>query len=134
MSKPNPCLTCGVCCTLYRVSFYWGECETVNPGGVPAHLTEPMLPHRLVMKGTSQKENKRCVALSGVLGAAVGCSIHPNRPSVCREYKASWSEGKQEERCDEARMKYGMRPLTPDDWLDPNHDDDRPPEPFKPAA
>lgn len=83
------------------------------------------------MKGTNSN-TPRCVALEGVTGVQVRCTIHPNRPSPCRNFAASYSEGRHEPRCDEARARHGLRPLTREDWRNP--DDDNPPEPLKPAA
>jgi len=114
----NPCLQCGVCCTLFRVSFYWGEADDATPGGVPVGLTEQLTAHRLMMKGTGAPPH-RCVALEGELGKSVRCSIHQNRPSPCRAFEASWANGAPHDRCDEARARYGMPPLKPEDWLDP---------------
>lgn len=135
MAPPNPCLSCGACCTLFRVSFYWGEADDVTPGGVPVELTEKLTPHRLMMKGTGGS-SPRCIALEGDIGGKIGCGIHPQRPSVCRAFPASFSEGVRNERCDEARARYGLRALIPEDWRDPDHrpDDDKPPEPLRPAA
>lgn len=73
-------------------------------------------PFRVAMRGT-EAEPRRCVALTGTIGQDGHCGIHPVRPSVCREFEASWSEGRHEPRCDAARLRYGMTPLTPEDWL-----------------
>jgi Fe-S-cluster containining protein len=88
-----------------------------------------------MMKGTSGS-NPRCVALEGTVGESVRCTIHPSRPSPCRAFEASWSNGRHEPRCDEARAKYGLAPLKPEDWHAPDFhpDDDKPPEPLRPAA
>jgi Fe-S-cluster containining protein len=112
---------------LFRVSFYWAEASDATPGGVPVELTEKITPHRLMMKGTGGS-SPRCIALQGALGHNVACGIHPCRPSVCRAFEASWSEGRPNPRCDEARARFGLRPLTPEDWTDPL---DRP---LQPAA
>ena len=115
---PNPCLSCGACCAIFRVSFYWAEADDVTPGGVPAELTEKMTPHRLMMKGTGGS-TPRCVALEGEIGGPIGCSIHPRRPTPCRDFSASYSDGvTRHERCDQARAGHGLPPLTPADWQD----------------
>ncbi len=80
----HPCMTCGACCTQYRVAFHWMESDEVTPGGVPHQLTEVLDPHRLCMRGTHSKP-VRCVALDAQIGVYSRCTIHPNRPSVCRE-------------------------------------------------
>jgi len=112
----NHCLTCGVCCTMFRVSFYWREGSDVTPGGVPVELTEQLTPHRLMMKGTGGS-SPRCVALEGEIGKKVGCQIHPHRPTPCRAFAASWSEGEANDRCDRARATIGLPPLTLEDWI-----------------
>jgi len=59
---PHPCLTCGACCTQYRVAFHWMESDEVTEGGVPHQLTQRLDPHRLCMQGT-YSDPIRCVAL-----------------------------------------------------------------------
>jgi len=131
----NPCLQCGVCCTLFRVSFYWGEADDTAPGGVPVDLTEKLGPHRLMMKGTGGS-NPRCIALEGELCESVRCSIHTRRPSVCHAFEASWADGRPNERCDAARARFALPSLSPDDWIDPIHPPraDPDPEPRLPEA
>ncbi|MCC5876099.1 MAG: YkgJ family cysteine cluster protein [Candidatus Sumerlaeia bacterium] len=122
----NPCLECGVCCTQFRVSFYWGEADDVTPGRVPIGLTERLGPHRLMMKGTGGSA-PRCVALEGELCKSVKCGIHLNRPTPCRNFEASWANGQPHDRCDEARARFGLPPLRPEDWLDPIYSPVNPP-------
>lgn len=129
----NPCLQCGVCCTQFRVSFYWGEADDVTEEGVPVALTERLGPHRLMMKGTGGS-NPRCIALDGELCRSVRCSIHPSRPSPCRAFEASWASGRPEERCDQARARLGLPPLSPGDWVDPVTPPRTDPEPDLPEA
>jgi hypothetical protein len=125
--QPNPCLACGACCACFRASFYWSETDDVTPGGVPLELTEDRPPHFRVMKGTNQQQ-PRCVALEGTIGEAVRCAIHPRRPSSCREFAASFEDGATpNERCDEARARWGLAPLLPEDWRAPT-------QPLRPAA
>jgi len=91
-------------------------------------LTDKLSPFLRVMRGTNQPE-PRCIALEGVIGAAVRCSIHPLRSSTCRDFPASYADGvTRNERCDRARARHGLAPLLPEDW------NDRPPEPLRPAA
>lgn len=108
----NPCLDCGACCACFRVSFYWGETDAAPGGIVPSALTQAISPWRAAMLGTDQPE-PRCVALKGEVGTEVFCTIHPQRPSPCREFNASWVEGGHNEACDRARAKYGLAPLQP---------------------
>ena len=86
----NPCMACGACCVGYRASFYWAECDDATPGGVPARLTEPVLPFRRAMRRTRAG---RCTALRGTPGRRVRCSIYERRPSVCRNFEPAWSAG-----------------------------------------
>jgi Fe-S-cluster containining protein len=112
----HPCQSCGACCAAYRVSFHWFEAEpAMGAPGIPAQLTEPMDPHRLVMRGTWAPQ-PRCVALQGEVGTHAHCSIYPQRPSPCRELQASWENGVQSPQCDKARARHGLPPLTPADW------------------
>ncbi|MCI0438002.1 MAG: YkgJ family cysteine cluster protein [Chloroflexi bacterium] len=112
MSSTNPCLSCGACCAYYRASFYWAEAEKTLGGAVPPELTEKLDAFRRVMKGTNQK-NPRCVALEGIIGERVRCAIYELRSTVCREFEVSWENGKRNERCDKARIAWGLSPLEP---------------------
>lgn len=114
----HPCLRCGACCASFRVSFYWGEAGAFGAHGVPENLALQVSPHRLAMRGT-ERAPPRCVALSGELGKAVGCSIYAQRPSPCRTFEPSWERGEPNARCDTARAGLGLRPLTPADFETP---------------
>ncbi|HNZ04636.1 MAG TPA: YkgJ family cysteine cluster protein [Myxococcota bacterium] len=115
MEEVNPCIGCGACCACYRVSFYWGEIDEVLPGSFPSRLVEKLNDFRAVIKGTNQPK-PRCVALAGKIGEDAFCSIHSVRSSACREFDASFSNGVRNERCDQARARFGLRPLEPSDW------------------
>ncbi len=117
--RANPCLACGACCAYFRASFYWAEGDDATPGGVPVALTEKLTPVMRVMRGTNQPQ-PRCIALEGDIGRAVRCTIHPQRASVCRDFPAAWESGEPHDRCDAARARHGLPPLTPDDWRDPD--------------
>jgi Fe-S-cluster containining protein len=78
----------------------------------PAELTLRLTPHHAAMRGTEHAP-RRCVALDGEIGKRVRCTIHPLRPSPCREFAASWSGGVHHERCDRARAAHGLPPLAP---------------------
>lgn len=106
----NPCITCGACCAYFRASFYWAEADDTPGGTVPVELTEKLNDFRRVMRGTNQK-NPRCIALLGEIGVSVGCSIYELRSSVCREFDVSWLRGVRNERCDQARLAWGLEPL-----------------------
>lgn len=77
---------------------------------MPVELTEKLNDFRRVMKGTSQK-SPRCIALLGEIGQGVRCSIYELRASVCRDFDLSWLNGVHNERCDQARIAWGLEPL-----------------------
>lgn len=85
---------------------------------MPADLTERFDEHRVVMRGTWAKQ-PRCIALDAEIGVRSRCTIHPQRPTVCREVPASWEFGEASPQCDRARIAHGLRPLTPEDWDTP---------------
>lgn len=113
MSAEDLCLTCGACCATFRVSFYWGEAEASLGGVVPIELTEKLNDFRRVMRGTNQPR-PRCIALEGDVGHCVTCTIYPNRPTPCRDFPVSWSNGEANEECDKARSAWGLPPITLD--------------------
>lgn len=105
------CQSCGVCCSTFRVSFYWAETTAADNGFVPVEMTEQMNLYRSCMKGTSS-HTPRCAALSGNLGERVSCTIYENRPSPCREYNVFLEDGSLNPRCNQARAKHGFEPLN----------------------
>jgi uncharacterized protein len=105
------CQSCGVCCSTFRISFYWGETTAAEGGVVPVEMTEQMNLYRSCMKGSSQTK-PRCIALKGNLGESVCCSIYENRPSPCREYQVFDELGNLNPRCNQAREKHGLLPLN----------------------
>ncbi|QEY13241.1 YkgJ family cysteine cluster protein [Cellvibrio sp. KY-YJ-3] len=111
MSQESPCLSCGACCAHFRVSFYWGECQSTG-GLVPDELTVQISPHHACMKGT-ETNPARCTALTGDVGSAVSCSIYENRSSTCREFNILDEEGKPNEACTRARARHGLPPVHP---------------------
>ena len=111
MADYNPCVTCGACCSYYRATFYWGECDD-GYGKVPAELTIQVTPHRRAMIGTDNNK-PRCIALEGEIGNCVKCTIYEVRSSVCRDFPFSWENGEPNERCDQARKAHGLEPLKP---------------------
>ncbi|HWU69743.1 MAG TPA: YkgJ family cysteine cluster protein, partial [Pseudoxanthomonas sp.] len=38
----HPCLSCGACCAIFRVSLHWSEADPEQGGRVPIELTEPL--------------------------------------------------------------------------------------------
>jgi Fe-S-cluster containining protein len=119
-SKINPCIECGACCAFYRASFYWGESDLCTPNGVPSELLEKLNDFRFCMQGT-QGSKPRCIALMGIIGKKVHCSIYERRASVCREFVHSWQEGTPNQECEKARALWGLPPLTPDIWRSPSN-------------
>ena len=111
VTAPHPCLRCGACCAIFRVTFAASELlpESLD---VPAELTIPGNPGDAVMRGTERDFRIRCVALTGRVGKNASCSIYERRPSPCRKFEASYAYGVQEIRCDEARAGHGLPPLT----------------------
>lgn len=115
----HPCVRCGACCAFFRVTFYWREANTEDhENAVPAGFFEDLNSMSRCMKGTSQTENPKCVALKGAVGRNVVCSIYENRPSPCRDFEASLQYGNPNPRCDRARAKHRLPPLTAVDWYE----------------
>ncbi|HMN69367.1 MAG TPA: YkgJ family cysteine cluster protein [Bdellovibrionales bacterium] len=119
MAFANPCVSCGACCANFRVQFYWreanpGECDHVVPSG----LFEELTPQHRCMKGTNDKHHPKCQGLKGRIGRDASCSIYASRPTPCREFRASYSDGLKHDRCDQARARHGLKPLRPEDWRD----------------
>ncbi len=50
------------------------------------------------------------------MGEAVACKIYESRPTPCRDFTASFENGEPNPRCDQARARYGLPPLTPQSW------------------
>ncbi len=119
-SSLHPCQTCGACCASFRVSFHWREAEANHDDefdhSVPQEYTEDLDLNQRCMKGTNAKHNPTCIALMGRVGESAHCIIYQNRPSPCRNFSASFENGHENKRCDEAREKHGLRPLTRKDF------------------
>ncbi|MEE9099972.1 YkgJ family cysteine cluster protein [Pseudomonas sp. QE6] len=111
MSNNNPCLNCGACCAHFRVSFYFGECQS-SGGVVPDEQVVQVSPYMVAMRGTEVRP-VRCVGLLGDVGCGVRCTMYEQRSSTCREFEASWTDGVHNPNCDAARAAYGLPPLTP---------------------
>ena len=116
----HPCQTCGACCASFRVSFYWREAEANLDDefdqSVPQDFTEDLDQDQRCMKGTNHKHTPSCVALMGRVGQSAHCIVYSNRPSPCRLFKASFEDGYQNTRCDQARAKHGLAPLSKQDY------------------
>jgi Fe-S-cluster containining protein len=108
----HPCHSCGACCAYFRVAFYWREAESFPD----QDSFEDFDSLKRQMRGTNQKHGLRCCKLEGKVGEQVSCSMYKDRPTPCREFRASYENGEQNQRCDEARAHYGLPPLRPRDW------------------
>jgi uncharacterized protein len=85
--------------------------EADDAGGtVPVGMTEDYGAFRRAMIGTN-RPNPRCIALEGEIGVGVGCSIYERRSSVCREFHVAWEAGEPNDKCDRARIAWGLPPL-----------------------
>lgn len=116
--KKHPCLSCGACCASFRVSFYWREANPEDQSNaVPLGLTEDVTDSLRCMKGTNVNHHSKCIALKGRIGDQVACSIYENRSSTCKNFRASYENGKHNPRCDEARAKHGLPPLGHEDYI-----------------
>ncbi len=121
---PHPCQSCGACCASFRVQFYWREGERDHHPQVPpntwqeSHETQAAEPSPWrIMRGTGDKHHPRCTSLRGRIGAFVSCDVYSARPSPCRAFKASYENGYAHPRCDEARLRHGLKPLCKADWV-----------------
>jgi len=114
----HPCQTCGACCASYRVQFYWREAQKADSDHpVPPNYWLDADDRVRILKGTEDKHHPKCVALKGRIGEFVTCEIYPNRPSPCRNFQASYETGVYNSRCDEARAKHGLKPITKQDFI-----------------
>jgi uncharacterized protein len=118
--QQHPCQKCGACCASFRVAFHWREAEP-QPNelidlSVPQKFTEDLDTEHRCMKGTNDKHQPKCVSLIGRVGESAHCSIYKNRPSPCRKFMASYENGYQNIRCDEARIKHGLKALSKKDF------------------
>lgn len=103
----SACTHCGACCACFRVDFAVYELDDMG-GQVPAHMAMEVKGATARMHGTDLVPI-RCVALTGSVGQAVGCSIYLQRPSPCRELQ----EGSAA--CARARAHHELPPLPPQD-------------------
>ena|GEM_PF-433889 len=109
VSNVSPCLSCGACCSFFRVSFYWGEAESAG-GQVPDILTAKVNDFYSCMQGTDRQQS-RCVALLGEVGSQVRCSIYQNRSSTCREFECHSETLAGNPDCNRARAHHGLAAL-----------------------
>lgn len=115
LDDTNPCTDCGACCQHFRISFYFGELDSMPQGFVPTDLTSKLNDHYACMKNT-ESGGKPCIALQPGFGPgkqSLGCSIYENRPSVCREYQVWMDDGTPNPHCQTLRAQIGLPLLTP---------------------
>ena len=108
----HPCQACGACCAYFRVSFI-----DLKQYSTPIEKTHSLGGGITCMLGTQDKHRPKCQSLEGKVGKFTKCGIYEQRPQPCRDFKASYENGYREKRCDEARHKHGLKPLTKFDWL-----------------
>ncbi|MDM1785168.1 YkgJ family cysteine cluster protein [Acinetobacter bereziniae] len=112
ISAQDECLNCGACCAFFRVSFYWAEGEAM-----PSDYVEPLTAVYSCMQGTNQKQ-PRCIALDGVVGQQVSCTMYEQRSSSCKEVQAGDAQ------CAKARQAHNLIPLIDIDVMTPSNDED----------
>ncbi|WP_151811054.1 YkgJ family cysteine cluster protein [Acinetobacter bereziniae] len=112
ISAQDACLNCGACCAFFRVSFYWAEGEAM-----PSDYVEPLTAVYSCMQGTNQKQ-PRCIALDGVIGQQVSCTMYEQRSSSCKEVQAGDAQ------CAKARQAHNLIPLIDIDVMTPSNDED----------
>lgn len=105
-----PCLSCGACCIVYRITLPRSELDSTPGGEVPTALTEPYTATTACMREHPEIPG-RCIALTGTVGAQVSCSIYAHRPAACREFAPLTLLGRGDAACNEARRRCGLTPL-----------------------
>lgn len=93
------------------MDFHPSELALEGRAGVPVDLTVPVLP-QLVRMGGTDGAPPRCVALAGVIGQSVRCTIYADRPSPCRDFAPYAPLGMGDDACDRARARHGLAPLS----------------------
>jgi Fe-S-cluster containining protein len=73
-------------------------------------MTVAVVGRTVRMRG-SDAAAPRCVALDGVIGEAVSCSIYRERPGPCREFAPAAPLGLGDDACRRARRRHGLPPL-----------------------
>ena len=100
------CQRCGACCVDYfgttgYIQLTADEKERMRRMSLPVVLW-----HGQELLGTRPHAGPGgetcCVAFTGEVGSHCACTIHPDRPSACREFEAG-SEG-----CKFARIEVGL--------------------------
>jgi Fe-S-cluster containining protein len=93
---------------MFTVAIDGSEITAGGTGILPVGLTALVgRTAKRAMKGT-EGHRKRCVALTGIVGQCVACSIYDHRPSACRGFLAAWEPGVINPKCGLAREAYGL--------------------------
>lgn len=81
------CQRCGACCTTERGIDAHVDATPQESVLIPEEMLHKKAAHGLIPLRT--KTNKQgvqvCIALDGVVGGRVRCSIYVNRPAMCKE-------------------------------------------------
>lgn len=84
---------------------------------MPPDYVEPLTAVYSCMQGTNQKQ-PRCIALDGVVGQQVSCTMYEQRSSSCKEVQAGDAQ------CAKARQAHNLIPLIDIDVMTPSNDED----------
>lgn len=84
---------------------------------MPSDHVEPLTAVYSCMQGTNQKQ-PRCIALDGVVGQQVSCTMYEQRSSSCKEVQAGDAQ------CAKARQAHNLIPLIDIDVMTPSNDED----------
>ena len=84
---------------------------------MPSDYVEPLTAVYSCMQGTNQKQ-PRCIALDGVVGQQVSCTMYEQRSSSCKEVQAGDAQ------CAKARQAHNLIPLIDIDVITPSNDED----------
>lgn len=84
---------------------------------MPSDYVEPLTAVYSCMQGTNQKQ-PRCIALDGVVGQQVSCTMYEQRSSSCKEVQAGDAQ------CAKARQAHNLIPLIDIDIMTPSNDED----------
>lgn len=116
----HPCVRCGACCGSFRVSFTrqeWDAFDVARKNRLD-QVVVSLGGNFVGMRGAEIKHRPCCHALQGKIGHKAVCTVYQDRPSPCRDFVASYADGKtRQPRCDQARQAHGLSPLKPRDWI-----------------
>lgn len=84
---------------------------------MPSDYVEQLTAVYSCMQGTNQKQ-PRCIALNGVIGQQVSCTMYEQRSSSCKEVQAGDTQ------CAKARQAHNLIPLIDIDVMTPSNDED----------